>query len=306
MYRSILVPVDGSTFAEHALPWARLVSRLTEAELTLILVHETPLLSDAEMGPLTHLERWDLEHRRSERTYLDVLAERLSTETGRPVDHALVEGPAVVPVIEQDLEERGVDLVVMTTHGRAGLQRAWLGSVADGLIRRAPCPVLLIRPTADEVSPGGEALPFRRILVALDGSEVAEAALPHARALARLCDSGLVLLRVVAPPAAISSPYIPHQTVLNREELERREHDARHYLDAKVSELMEEGPLDATTRIALDFHPAHGILQAAADEGVDLIVTGSHGRGAVSRLVLGSVADKVVRATDVPVLVCRG
>ncbi len=306
MYRSILVPVDGSTFAEHAVPWARLIARLADAELMLILVHETPLLSNAEAGPLVQLERWDMEHRRSEQTYLHVLAERVAEEAGRPVGQVLTEGPDVVTALEQRIRDQGADLVVMTTHGRAGLQRAWLGSVADGLIRRARCPVLLIRPTSDEISHGAEARPFRRILVALDGSEIAEAALPHARSLARLCGARLTLLRVVAPPAAISSPYIPHQTLLNREELDRRQEQARAYLDARVAQLMDEGPLDADTRVSLDYHAAHGILQAAQDEDADLIVTGSHGRGAISRLVMGSVADKVVRAAEVPVLVCRG
>lgn len=306
MYGSILVPLDGSTFSEHAIPWARMIARLADAELTLALVHELPLLTDVDAGSLAQLERWDLQQRRSEETYLSVVTERVSEAAGRPVSQTMLEGPSVVPALEQRIEEQDADLVVMTTHGRAGLQRAWLGSVADGLIRRAGRPVLLIRPTEDQVSHGAEARVFQRILVPLDGSDVAEAALPHARELARLCGAKLLLLRVVAPPSAITSPYIPHQMQLNKTELTERREEAERYVEAQVAELMDEGPLHVESQVVLDYHPAHAILQVAGETRADLIVLGTHARGTLGRLVMGSVADKVVRAADTPVVVCRG
>ncbi len=303
MFGSILVPLDGSTFSEHAIPLARMIASRADAEMALALVHEIPLSGDPAAGEMLH---WELQQRRSEADYLEVVARRISEDWGHPVAHRLLDGLSVPAEIERCIEEGSHDLVVMTTHGRAGLERAWLGSVADGLIRRSAVPVLLVRPMTDSASITGEALPFRHIAVALDGGSAAEAALAPALRLARLTDADVTLVRIAAPPAAVTSPYIPHQTVQNREELARRRHEAEEYLAAQAAAIADRESVDVDTVVRADWHPAHGILQAAADAGADLIVVGTHGRAPLTRMVLGSTADKVVRSTDVPVLVCRG
>lgn len=303
MFQRILVPVDGSTFAEHALPYAVEIAARFSSRLELALVHVRYEPATADLGLREAIHEWERDHRHREADYLQRLANRLSVDLGRPVEHVMLAGD-VVPALEEEIGHRGVDLVVMTTHGRAGFERAWLGSVADSLVRHIDTPVLLIRPLDDAQPEEPLVEPcFRNILVALDGSERAERALLPVIALARAHESSLTLLRVVAPRVAATSPFIPHAVQLTRAEVEDRSRVAREYIDAKVEELRLRG-LEATGEIAVDYHAAHALLRLAHERAASLIAIGTHGRGPIRRLVLGSVADKIVRAAAVPVLVC--
>jgi nucleotide-binding universal stress UspA family protein len=303
MFRRILVPVDGSTFAEHAIPYATKIAAASDAKLEFALVHLAYQLAMADTGVYDAFDEWEREHRDREAGYLRELVGRVATATGRAIDPILLSGD-VVSVLEHEIEQRGVDLVVMTTHGRAGLERAWLGSVADALIRHVDAPVLLIRPNDGEpIDALGTAPPFAHVLIAVDGSARAERALAPATALARADSARVTLLRVVSPPRALSSPYLPHAIQLTRDELQQRENEARTYVEAKVQEL-RLGDADAAGEVLLDYHPARAVLRFADTHGVDLIGLGTHGHGPITRLVLGSVSDKVARAANVPVLVC--
>lgn len=303
MFRRILVPVDGSTFAEHALPFALQLAEGGAAEIELALVHVnyTPVTGDVALRD--SIRDWEEHHRQREAEYLSALGERVGAVAGRDVRTVLLDGD-IVPALKREARERDVDLVVMTTHGRAGIERAWLGSVADALIRNLDVPVLLVRP-AESAEPREpeRALPRRHVMVALDGSERAERALPVAAAIARADGARITLVRVVAPPVAMTSPFIPHAAQITRDELREREDAARDYLQEKAESIR---PLDLNVAIEviIDYHPAHALLRFASSHGADLIGLGVHGRGPLGRLVLGSISDKVVRAADVPVLVC--
>lgn len=297
MYSHILVPVDGSSFSELAIPYARAVSLRAEARLHAVLVHATIARQLAEMAPTPLSAQWEDEYRAQEARYLDGLVADLK---GRGVDAVAerLEGDAAHELIDR-AKSGAADLLVMATHGRGGLERAWLGSVADEVVHHVRLPVLLVRPREDESPP--EDPTFEHIVVATDGSEAAEAAAHHAIELARLFDARVTLLRVVFFPAGMSSPYIPHAARLDQETTERREHEARKALDEMAERLGDKVRLD--TRVVVGYHPARAILDAIPEIGCDLIALGTHRQARLARIVLGSVADKVVRASPVPVLV---
>jgi len=197
-----------------------------------------------------------------------------------------------------------IDLVVMATHGRGALSRAWLGSVADALMREAETPVLFVRPSEGEAPPPEPAEDFGTLLVPLDGSELSESALAHAAEFGELFGSAYHLTRVVAYPLEIASPYLPHTIQMNAEILDEAKTHAAEYLEEHAEQMRRRG-LRVTVSVAVDPQAAHGVLTEADEVGADLIAMATHGRGGVSRVVMGSAADKVLRGTHLPVLLYR-
>jgi nucleotide-binding universal stress UspA family protein len=305
MYRSILVPLDGSGFAEQALPVALALAGASGARLELLMVHQSFELWDTAARPAQMEERWSADLRERERDYLAGIADRLRAAGVSDPGTDLAEGP-VASSIAAYARHHAIDIIVLTTHARSGLERAWLGSVAGGVIREAASPVLVVRP----VEPSPDVLQpverWRRILVAWDGSEEATAALDQATSLANLMDAELIIAHSIAPYSGPASPYIPHTAELDREILEQRREDAELSV-AKAKDRVAERAPDIVARGIVEAHPnpARGILQLTGQYHVDLIAMGTHGRGGLGRVLLGSVADKVIRGADRPVLVCR-
>ncbi len=296
MYTNVLLPVDGSSFSEQAIPYARAIARRAGAKLHVVLVH-TPLAryaADVAATPL--FESWEDRFREREASYLEDLVKRLG-EGGVDAVALKSEGDVAQRLIQRAKSE--VDLLVMATHGRGGLERAWLGSVADEVVHHVRLPVLLVPPQADGSQ--GEDPIFEHVLVATDGSEAAAAATREAAQIARLFDGRLTLLRVVSVPAGLSSPYIPHAAQLDRETTERRQEEAKSFLEDAAKRFAKG--LNVRTHALLGYHPARSILDAISELGCDLVALGTHRRTRLARIVLGSVADKVVRAAPVPVLV---
>ncbi|HSJ10870.1 MAG TPA: universal stress protein [Longimicrobiales bacterium] len=294
MIQRILVPLDGSSFSEHSLPYALRVAQASGARIDVALVHVRQWPVSGEAALVEDVDRWEAEHRAREADYLHDLAARLHREGGVTVGPELLTGE-IVPALER--AAKAADLVVMTTHGRAGLERAWLGSVADALVRHVDVPLLLVRPSDDEPVDAA----FRHVLLALDGSDTAERCIDPALEVAP--DARVTVLRVVAPPAAVASPYIPHAARLTHEGMEDRLATANHHVDSVHTRLLARGR-DAAAEVLLDYHEAHAILRFARENDVDLIALGTRGRSPLARLLMGSVSDKVVRGATVPVLVC--
>ncbi len=294
MLNRILVPVDGSPFAEHALPHAIGVAARLNAELHLLLAHHVTLGVDAGWMPQPELFAKSIFD--SEERYLSSLRDRLAAAgvQGTYIHH---KDGAPAELLTDFAEEHDIDLIVMSTHGRGGLQRAYIGSVADGVLRRAHRPVLLVRPGEEgEVRFRGRDV--RRILVAVDGSVVAERALAVALEVATVQDAHCTLLQVVVPPIFISS-YMPDTARLTHEELDSATRHAQEYL----AELESKVPGVDEVRVVEHQQPAVAILKEADAVGADMIAIGTRGLGKVARFFIGSVADKVVRGADVPVLV---
>jgi nucleotide-binding universal stress UspA family protein len=200
---------------------------------------------------------------------------------------AVVRTGAAPDVIISEVGVGGADLIAMSTHGRGGLGRALYGSVADDVLRRTAVPILLVpAPAAPRPPDGG----LRPVLVALDGSELAEASLGPAADLARAGGAGLVLLRVVDPSAGLGR----HASVASARS------EARRYLDALRRRLRRPRG-DVTSRVRVG-PVAPTILAAAAELGAGAIALGTHGRSGLGRLVMGSVATGLIEHGSLPLL----
>jgi nucleotide-binding universal stress UspA family protein len=292
--RDILVPLDGSGFAEAALPIAAKLARSAQARLHLVLAHQPvpPLVGVADMmlsAPEVYQAGKDYGNE-----YLAGMAAKLSRH-GIAEAHE-VEGRAGPEICEEALR-LDADLVVMATHGRGALRRLWLGSVADYVIRHLSSPVLLIRPARVKA-----AASLRSIAVALDLSRESEAILAPVASLAHLMRARVTLLHVVQLNLAIGWP--PAAVLPDPELLEASRAQAGHRLETLAGPL-RAGELKVSTRVIEAATAAGGLLAALEKGSFDLIALTTHGQGGMHRLLLGSVADKVIRAAGQPVLVLR-
>lgn len=265
--QKILVPLDGSDLAEEALSVAQSLAGTFQAELTLMT---TLAESPRHGGHAVFQQDTDPAH------YLAQTAAQLAG-LGLSLRTMTTQGP-VITAIDQAAQEE--DLIVMSTNGRSGLKRLFIGSVASGVIQLCDTPVLLLRPTGDWRSRGTS---FQRLLVALDGSENAERILPYVRLLAQKYGSDVLLLTV--PVGIISENYLNH---------------LRDYLE-KVANALQLVGVPARTQLTDYGGPARTIVRVCQTEMADLIMLATHGRGGFDRLMVGSVADRVIQQMPCPV-----
>jgi len=295
MYRSILVPLDGSLPSEQSLPYAAALARCSGAALQLAYVHTPLVLGEGVMYlGAPNVQLWE-----EEKNYVRRVVDRLKKTGLDKVSAHVLEGPIAEALQEQALSE-GCDLVVMTTHGRGPMSRFWLGSVADQLVHRLPAPLLLIR-TREDVPARQSEPQIRNVLVALDGTPTAEQILEPAGTLAKMLGASCTLLRVV--PSVVPQVVFT-ETAVEAALADKLRAEAHVYLQRVAASLREQG-IAAQTRIIAHAYPATAILNEAASGEYDLLALETHGRRGLPRLFLGSVADKVVRGASVPVLVHR-
>ena len=306
MRTPIIVPLDGSPFGEQAIPTALGMARRLGAPVELVLVQEPVVLPESIRLSLMRDADRLRELRDAGTMYLEMVARRAREAEQLDIIETLLEGP-VVEALALYIIERQPSHVVMSTHGRGGFSRAWLGSVADALVRRVPVPVMLIRPRENVVEREGTtsleaARAFTRIAVPLDGSAEAEEAVAEALRIAGERRVELTLLQVLPPPVTYLRPSFTADIAAGL--LADLELDAGRYLDRLAATIMRPN-LTIRTRVFVDHNAARGILSFVASGSVDLLVMMTHARRGLSRVVLGSVADKVVRAATVPVLLVR-
>jgi len=296
MTHTILVPLDGSGFAEQALEPAADIARRTGARLELATAYCSQMPVWRTTGAPVHDPRIDAERVIELKRYLEQTSSRVAHDMDVSATGVLLHGPAA-EVLARHIAERPPQLVVMTTHGRGGVSRFWLGSVAEGLIRMADAPILVLKPA--------EGAPLRRfapkeILVPLDGSERAERVIEDAAWLSARDAVRFTLLRIVATPVATPYPTIfPAGAALDTDDAVAAAEDT---LQMTTARLTARG-FHVSGRVTVDTEVARAIL--AATEGVDLIAMATHGFDPIRRLLVGTVADKVVRAAQVPVLLRR-
>lgn len=297
MFQHILVPVDMSTFAEQALPHALAVATAARARVHLAIVHEMRPLGErlATFGS----ELVEAQLREVEEDYLERLAQRLAGILGHEPRVKLLNGTAAA-ALSRFVSREGIDLIVMSTHGRSGFNRAWLGSVADALVRRSRVPILLVKP-ANEASEH-TAVSIDRVLVAVDGSEGGEVAAAHAATLCAATGAECMVVRVVVPPVRVIASRISDTAAMVHEKIEAETHESERYL----TELPGRVKLPGSTRteVVTATDTAGAILRAAEADRSDIVVVGTRGHGGAARLILGSVADKVIRGSHLPVLIC--
>ena len=187
----------------------------------------------------------------------------------------------------------------MTTHGRGGLARAWLGSVTDRLVRSSSVPVLAIRSRKD--TPPGAAGEFGRVLVPLAEARFGAEAIELTMEIAGTDGVEYFLLHALAPPLVIPPP---EPAIVTVPDLGAAEAAAQAFLSELADPLRARG-IHVSTKVVVEPSPAHAILEFVEENGIHLIGMATHGFRGAKRLLLGSVADKVLRAAPVPVLMIR-
>jgi nucleotide-binding universal stress UspA family protein len=302
---TIMVPIDGSKFAETAVPVALGLGRRLGARVKLVsAIYELEVIT-VEQAPVygapSVLTEQDVEDQTDQ--YLDTLIDRIHQVTDLEVTKEIVHGP-IATSLQDYADARAPGLIIMSTHGRGPLSRLWLGSIADRLVRHVHTPVILVRPNEALDVDLRDWQPYRRIVVALDGSELAEQSLDMAGELAKATGATLVLFRAVVPPFPVQSSYLPDAAAATHKALEGGKEEAEEYL-ARLADRISDGQLTVERHVLVGHPPAFGILNYASESGADLIALATHGRGGVVRAVLGSVADKVIRGAQIPVLVTR-
>ncbi len=297
MTATILVPLDGSSIAEQALPVAEAVAHRSGARLHLAtVIQQVPAFSATGEEPLIDPEL-EQQFRAQSAECLEGTAEALGTTQGLEVSCALLDG-SPAQALADHVRAKRIGLIVMTTHGRSGINRFWLGSVADQLLRRVKVPILLLRPRQ-----GPPPTEFRHIVVALDGLSEAERVLDPVIELGSLSPNPeFTLVQVVEPPVAPITQMAMHPAKLRPHWRELQENSARSYLERVAARMRSRG-----LRVATQMISARGvgeeILRFAEASGADLLAVGTHGARGAERMLLGSVADKVIRGASCPVLV---
>ncbi|HZT05897.1 MAG TPA: universal stress protein [Chloroflexota bacterium] len=287
--RTLIVPLDGSSLGEAALPWATLLAQRLGLSLTLTRVVAVGRAS-AELGPHAQQAQASPSWREAAR-YLARIERDLRA---KHIDVVMeVRAGLASPNIVDLAAERDAVAIVMTTHGRGAVGRILLGSVAEEVLRESSVPVWIV-PAAK----GAATAPrLSTIGVMLDGSSLAESALPCAADLAR-AGAKLLLLRVVPPvERAVASPFAERD--VDEAATDEAVTAAEAYLGPVRQRLQAEG-IDVRGEVVRGT-PAEGIREAVVSFGLDAIVMTTHGYSGLDRLRLGSVAREVVRGSAVPV-----
>lgn len=291
MIQRIVVPLDGSEESRAALPYAEAISRATGAAIELLAVIERERTGFTGV-PAETAARLEAVRRRALGDQVANVREELAGR-GFTAATALPVGDPVQEIIVA--AERPEDaIIVMATHGRGGMERWLIGSVADKVMRLATRPVLMV-----PVPEGDGPARIGRLMTPLDGSEAAEAALPLAGELAAALGAELLIVRVERP-LALSAPDAGFLPEIGRIE-EEAVSAARSYLDHQRAGL--PGGVRVETAALLG-SPADVLVRLAREKQVDLVVMTSHGRGGLRRLLLGSIADRLIRS-EIPALVVR-
>jgi nucleotide-binding universal stress UspA family protein len=305
MIRSILVPLDGSTFGEHALPLAMSMARRLDASLNLIHVHS---LLDATYAELQVFDNTlDQELRGKEREYLHAIQKQVQDRLSIPVTIRNVDGE-IAGVIREQADSLRASWVVMTTHARGPIGRFWLGSVTDELVRSLSISLVAVHPQ-DHPPDLAKEQAIQHMLIPLDGTPPAEQILEPALTLGKAMNAHYTLLRVVTPVYPVTLPSEPAifgsvaTDIMERVEKLHAElrKEATEYLD-KIAQRLRAENLQVHTRVVVEEQPGVAILDSAKAP-IDMIAIETHGRGGLSRLLLGSVADKVIRGSKLPILV---
>jgi nucleotide-binding universal stress UspA family protein len=320
MYKRILVPLDGSARAERSIPVAAHIARATDGTVILVRIATLPFTYSPYLGSATYADEVIEADMSEVQTYLNALANSEPLTGVKTITKAILGSPA--QEILATAKSLNVDLIVMTSQGRTGMKRWMLGSVAQKIARNSAVPVLVLHEKGP--LPTGPHLDTRplRALVPLDGSPLAKAALePAAQLVAAISAPGegsLHFMRVIKPPTTQELRMAGGQDSSESLEADKL-HKAKTYLSS-IADQFHSGPLarlnlSVTWSVAVAEDVAHTIIQMAENgedaEGAgafgrcDLIAIATHGRGGLQHWVMGSVTERVLGATKLPILIVR-
>ena len=296
MYSRLLIPLDESKLAEQVLPYARSLAKALAIPVELLEVVDPEalaLLANPEQGRF--LDTLLADKRTSSGHYLETIAQSFH---GTRVKCAVENGKAEELIIDKAAADKNT-LIVMATHGRSGIQRWLLGSVADKVLHGSTNHLFLVRAT-DQGKTEGEA-PLKKVIVPLDGSPLAEKVLPHAADVAKTMGLEVIFLRAYALPPAVSAD---EYGAFSQELFDQLEADAKDYLAAKIKEVEQQGLKNVSSVVDIGYG-AEEITTLARKTPDNFIAMCTHGRSGFKRWALGSVTERVVRHSGDPVLIVR-
>jgi nucleotide-binding universal stress UspA family protein len=298
MYRSLLVPLDGSVSSEYALPIAVKIARRSGATLRLVYIH-----IPADSIYIEGLRAVDISARSAYRegagAYLEGVRARLTSESNDiPITCDILEGP-VAGAIANHVTVTSSDLLLLTTRSRSGLARLWLGNMTDALIRWSRVPLLTL-PHAAAAPNDQHPQPFRRILIPLDGSAPAEQILEHAIALGALMQAEYTLLHIVEPFKLAGKASLAYRSRPEHATTAQQQMAAHTYL-GQVASCLRAKEISVRTRVLLAREPARAIMYYARQQRIELIAMATHGRSRLTRCV-GKAAIQILRDSTLPTL----
>jgi len=310
MYAKVIVPLDGSELSEQALPHAQVIAKAMSIPIQLVEAFDILPQTLRDRYPADNLRvMLGDEQKRSEKNLVTI--RRRLEAAGHTVGVATLPGDPADAIVT--LAGASPDaLIVMSTRGRTGLARWALGSVTDKVLRTASNPILIVSagtmaPTAPDESP-------KPVMVPLDGSALAELALPHAARISSALGTGVSLLRVT-PTVAQYQRHLSSAATMMRTTWEARHlspeglassdsEEVAAYLSGLNGRLAADGVQVVETDHRQDQNVAQVIIDKATEQA-SMVVMATHGRSGLGRLALGSITDRVVRHPGVPVLVIR-
>lgn len=281
MFERILVTLDGSELAEHALPYAVELANACASEIFLVKVCQG---EEANFSPASQ-------------AYLKRQAEQLKDRLARQVriKTAVLLGRPAQEIVRYTAENN-IDLVIMTSRGRSGIASWLLGSTANEVIHSVKIPLLVIK-VAKSTS---ITVKLRRLLIPLDGSERGEAILPYAGELAEKLSSEVILIRIVALGTHVHTVGGLDFVYFKDKDLERMKAEAQEYLNKVCARLRQK--IKATSPEVRTGEPHLEIMKYAEEHDCDLIAMASHGHSSVEQWAYGSVTYKILLHSTKPVL----
>ncbi len=307
MYSRILTPLDGSDLSEQVLPYARALASRLSLPTTLLMAIEPghPSIGQA-LNPFLHSHETETHRSGHAENYLASVAARLGG-AGVSTSTIVPRGEPGVTIVDEAGRDPGT-LIAMASHGRSGVARWWMGSVADRVLHTASNPLLLVR-SQPHHGAGQESAP-ERLIVPVDGSEIAEEVLPHIAYLASALTIPVELVQVTISEAeyyqamSMGLRVLPPTLPSFQSFSDRLEGEAQEYLSDVKTRLTQQGVANVEARL-LQGSPAECIVDLATASANSLVAMTTHGRSGVGRMILGSVAERVVRQSGGPVLLVR-
>lgn len=299
MYSKILIPLDGSETAEKVLPYARYLAGNLRIPIELLAVVDiAEMAAHLSADTARFLDTMVEDSVKRSTIYLDGVAR---TFPGSNAKSSVERGRAEEVIIARAAEDPAM-LITMSTHGRSGLNRFLIGSVAEKVLRGTANPLLLVR-AMEEASSEGEAT-LKSIIVPLDGSELAESVLPMGAGLAKKLDLEIVLFRAYHIPPSVYAGDEGYFSANYDQLIGGIRDEAVEYLNKKATELKKLGVTQVSC-VSKEGFAGDEIISLGRKTPDNLITMCSHGRSGVGRWMLGSVAETVVRHSGDPVLITR-
>jgi len=299
MFERILIPLDGSASAELILAQLKPLLKHEGAEVFLLqAVYDPPSIARIDTGKLS------TEHGASAEAYLQHIVHRLKLDGIHA--HGIVKKASADEAIFQTARERNVQLIAMTTHGRSALSRWMMGSVTEKVLRAAEVPLLIIHsfkrtPFGDSVPLAGEPVSFKSIVVPIDVGDQSLAILPFIERLAKLYESEIVLLHVRPESPPVES--FREKTGIGTALVPLPNPDGTIPQTVTIAEGRLSNAGIRFRRLLLKGNPPSQILEATSTGGFDLLAMATHGRSGLKRWVMGSIAERILRSSPIPMFV---